>query len=166
MVEGLNRELDEKTGEIEALHNEMANLNVSFKQLNNDYNDRMKDLADKNEVIKKQTEDLHTGWYATGTYKELKKEGVVAKEGGVLGMGRDEILLSNFNKDRFKKIDITATTSIPVCDKKVCRNVKLVTNHPKDSYKFEGVGKNVEKLVITDPDKFWESSKYLVVDAE
>jgi len=166
MVDGLNRELDEKNNEIETLHEELANVNGSILKLTSDYNDRMKELGEKNDVIKKQTEDLHTGWYATGTYKELKEQGVVVKEGGVLGIGRDEKLMSNFNRDRFKKIDITTTTSIPVCDKESCKKARLITNHPSDSYKFEGEGKAVENLVITDPDKFWASSKYLVVDAE
>ena len=87
-------------------------------------------------------------------------ENVVAKEGGFLGIGKTETLKSGFNKSVFNKIDITEVKSFPINGKKV----ELVTNHPQDSYTFEKVDeKQIESLVILDPEKFWNSSKYLVV---
>jgi hypothetical protein len=47
------------------------------------------------------------------------------------------------------------------------KKAKLVTTHPNESYNLvknqEGV---VEKIDITDPEKFWSASKYLVIIIE
>ncbi|MFT5902220.1 MAG: hypothetical protein ACI9LA_001428, partial [Bacteroidia bacterium] len=41
---------------------------------------------------------------------------------------------------------------------------ELVTSHPKHTYEFVMGEKNqVEKLVIDDPDAFWQNSKVLVI---
>ena len=70
------------------------------------------------------------------------------------------MLRDDFNSEKFNKIDITATTTIPISG----ATAELVTNHPSDSYVIEGdEEKSVDRLVIIDPDRFWNSSKYLVV---
>ena len=43
---------------------------------------------------------------------------------------------------------------------------KLITTHPTGSYKIEGAEGKADKLIITDADAFWSSSKYLVVVVE
>jgi hypothetical protein len=48
----------------------------------------------------------------------------------------------------------------------ISKKVKVVTNHPSESYKIEGENGSVEKLVILDSDAFWSASKYLVMVVE
>ena len=43
------------------------------------------------------------------------------------------------------------------------KRVTVVTTNPEDSYRLEGDGKVVSRLVITDPARFWESSKVLII---
>ena len=59
----------------------------------------------------------------------------------------------------FKTVDITQTNTIPINSKEA----KLVTSHPSDSYKLQVENDKVTNIVITDPDKFWKASKYLVI---
>jgi len=158
MIDRLNTDLAEKDSEIVTLQGQLVSVNSALKNLFNDYNDRVKDIENKDEVIAQKTEEINTGWYAFGTSKELKEHGVISKEGGFIGIGRNKKLVQNFNKDYFKKIDVTSTTSIPL----ECKKATLITTHPVDSYKFEGTGR-VDKLIITDPKNFWAASKYLVV---
>src|SRR5207253_11489062 len=83
--------------------------------------------------------------------------------GGLLGMGKTSKLSSNFDNSKFTKIDYTQTTVIAVNSD----NVKIITSHPTDSYKMENDSKKkgvVRNLVITNPEKFWSASKYLVVE--
>jgi len=61
--------------------------------------------------------------------------------------------------DNFTKIDYTQISTIPVNSKKV----ELVTTHPDGSYKIEKNNDLVSDILITDPEKFWSASKYLVV---
>jgi hypothetical protein len=119
-------------------------------------------LANSNQenVILEKTGQLNTAYYATGTTKELVAENVLAKDGGFLGLGKSEVLKDDFNANKFNKIDITTTTTIPISGTKA----ELVTNHPSDSYVLEGDnGEDLDRLVIVDPSRFWNSSKYLVV---
>jgi hypothetical protein len=114
------------------------------------------------EEIGTQTDKMNTAYYCFGTSKELKEKGVLTKEGGFIGIGKSEKLAADFNKDYFTKIDITLMKSVDLKSKKA----KLVTTHASDSYKLEGDKTSVDKLVITNAEKFWASSKYLVIVVE
>ena len=44
------------------------------------------------------------------------------------------------------------------------KKATLVTSHPEGSYELvTDANKVVEKLIITDPVRFWESSKILII---
>ena len=174
LVGNLNRRLKEKDAELVALKEDLENLNIEREQLAQNVqkltykvdtltvirNTQDETIASQTNTIDTQTEALNTAYVAVGTFKDLENEDVVTKEGGLLGIGRTEKLKSNFNNNAFSKIDRTKVNSIPVFAKKV----ELVTNHPADSYELsKNEEEEVEQLVILDPDKFWKSSKYLVV---
>ncbi len=160
MVAQLNEQVATKDKEIASLNEQVATLNTNVTTLTTS----VTDLTAKNDVntktIEEQTTKLHTAYVAVGPYKQLSEQKVVAKHGGVLGMGKTEKLEPNINQQAFNTIDITKTSAIPVNAK----DAKLVTSHPSDSYKLEKTSdEKVSELVITDPDKFWSESKYLVV---
>jgi len=43
------------------------------------------------------------------------------------------------------------------------RNIHFATNHPSSAYELVKTDFMIEKLVITDPEAFWSSSRYLVI---
>ena len=45
----------------------------------------------------------------------------------------------------------------------MAKHAKIMTPHPADSYEFVYEGKVINYLTIKDPDRFWETSKYLVI---
>ena len=110
-------------------------------------------------TIDDQTTRLHTAYYTTGTAKELESKKIITKEGGFLGLGKSKKMTPNVNNSAFTNIDITKTSTIPL----EAKDAVVLTSHPSDSYTIEHKGKEVSNLVITNPDKFWEASKYLVV---
>lgn len=64
------------------------------------------------------------------------------------------------NLDSFTAADSRLLSEIPVGQKRA----SVVTSHPEDSYQLVTAGdKVVEKLVITDPVRFWETSKVLII---
>ena len=76
-------------------------------------------------------------------------------------MGKTKTLAKDFNRDYFTRIDITQTQIIPIETEE--DEVKLISNHPSESYKINKENEQVKSLEITDPKKFWNPSKYLVV---
>jgi hypothetical protein len=134
-------------------------LNTQVEKLNTDLTASTTESESRGKTIEEQTTKLHTAYYTTGTWKELKEKQVLTKEGGVLGLGRAKVLKEDFNNKAFTSVDITKVQSIPLQS----TGAQLVTNHPSDSYTIEIKGDQVSDLRILDPEKFWATSKYLVV---
>ncbi|MDN5204047.1 hypothetical protein QQ008_21830 [Fulvivirgaceae bacterium BMA10] len=158
----LTAQIEERDLRITALKGELEEMNFTVAELNATIDTLNIENANQAKIIGDQIKQKNTAYYALGTSKELLDEEVIAKEGGFLGIGKTRSLKKDFNKSVFSEIDITQVTSFPVSGKKV----SLVTNHPVDSYKFEKAEndeKQVESLIILDPEKFWTTSKYLVV---
>jgi len=152
-VEDLDRSVSEKDEEIALVKEQLASTNSSLATLIEMY-------RDKSQLADLQRNELNTAWYAVGTAKELRENGVLAKEGGIAGIGGVNKLNTNdLAKGYFTRIDITRDSSIPV----VAKKAKLATTHPEGSYRFE---EGAAKLVIIDPNAFWSISKYLVVVVE
>jgi len=156
----LTEQMNKKDAELEQLKVALAqkdidivNLNQQIKEMNSQITEVKSDNNSKQEVIQAQDEQINTAFYAVGTKKELKENNVVQSDGIFkTKVGTD------FNKGYFKKIDIRKLTTIPLN----CKKATLLSTHPSDSYFLDGKGK-VVGLVIKNPTKFWEASKYLVI---
>lgn len=149
-VADLEQAMVEKDTEIATMKEQLASTNSSLATLIEMYRDKSMQAAS-------QEQQLNAAWYAVGTQRELRDNGVLSKEGGVAGIGGvNKLNTQDLATSYFTPIDLSTTTSIPVLAKKA----KLVTSHPEGSYRFEN---GAEKLVITDPERFWSISKYLVV---
>ena len=148
-VSDLEASMAEKDTEIAALKDQLASTNTSLATLIEMY-------RDKSQLADMQRGELNAAYYIVGTSKELRASGILAKEGGVAGIGAvNKLNTENLSSSNFKRIDVVETLEIPLMSKKA----KLATTHPAGSYKLEGG----EKLVILDPNAFWSVSKYLVV---
>lgn len=149
-VADLERSLAEKDQEIAQLKDQLASTNSSLATLIQMY-------RDKSQLSDMQRNELNTAYYAIGTAKELRENGVLTKEGGVAGMGGvNKLNTESLPRNYFTQIDIMNTQEIALASKKA----KLVTSHPAGSYRLEP---EAGKLVITDVNAFWSISKYLVV---
>ena len=161
----LNTQIEEKDQQIALLKDDLQKMNFTVEELNSDLDTLRQvnsELAlsneEKEQMIEEQVSQINTAYIALGTDKELQETNIITKEGGFLGIGRTEKLSGNLDESSFTKIDIRETKTIPVEGKKI----ELVTPHPADSYKINGEDK-IESIEITQPDKFWNNSKYLVV---
>ena len=158
MVENFNKQLEEKTKEIEELRAQLAAKDVKIAEQGeqiNSLNENVSDLTKKNEEkarkVEAQDKELNTAYYVFGTKKELREQRIL-KSGEVLKT-------NDFNKDYFTRIDLRVTKTIKLYSK----SAKLMTNHPAGSYTLEKDAQGQYVLRITDPHKFWSVSKYLVI---
>jgi len=154
MITFLTTQIEEKDLEITGLKNQLERLNIEVTEITAKY-------EEKTEESNQKTQQLNTAYYAIGTAKELKEKGVLTKEGGFIGIGKTKKLAEDFNKTYFTKVDITQNKSFIIGAKKA----KLVTIHPSNSYKIEGL-KTADKLIILNPQEFWGASKYMVLVIE
>lgn len=180
MIGVLKGKLEEKDMEIASLKEELVAMNYTVESLSTKI-DTLRTIAtnlnqtteaqtwriaeqdtlisSQSKKIDEQIENLNTAYFITGTYKELKAQHVLTKAGGFIGLGGSKELLPDFDESGFIKIDITETQSIPVDTKKA----QLMTNHPSDSYVYNQDGKTISSLEITNPERFWKTSRYLVL---
>ncbi len=158
-IEVLNNQLNQKYAELAELNEHLNVLNAQVSILQT-YVDTLSTVnMNQMQTINSKTKELHTAYYIVGSSKELEKANLIDKKGGLLGIGRTSKLSENLDRNMFVQIDYTETTTIPVGSK----SMKIVTTHPTDSYTLDKTDKTVNSIVITNPDKFWSASKYLVV---
>ena len=114
--------------------------------------DELKEEAAKNaETISNQDKELHTVYYVFGTKKELKANNIY--------QSGDVLKKDNFNKNYFTKADMRVDKEIKLCSK----SAKILTTHPAGTYTLQQDAQKQYVLRITNPEKFWSTSKYLVV---
>ena len=142
-LQALREELDKKDIHIAELDEQVAGLNENVANLT-------QENTQKAETISTQDKQIHTAWFVFGTKKELKEQNILDK---------GEVLQANFNKDYFTKIDIRIDKEI----KLYSSSAEILTNHPAGSYTLQRDAKKQYVLRISDPQRFWSTSKYLVV---
>jgi hypothetical protein len=161
MIANLQKAIEEKDVEIAILQGELEKMNIQVAAYRRSTDSLSTENQARQEVIDKQTADLNTAYYAIGSFKELKDAKVVTP-GGAFNTKKDAKLSPEFNESYFTRVDIRNIREISINSKKA----RLATAHPAGSYKFQEAGKMVEKLIINDHKKFWQSSKYCVVVLE
>jgi septal ring factor EnvC (AmiA/AmiB activator) len=155
----LNDQLNQKYTELNDLNERLNGLNIQVAQLQTSVEDLTTQNTSQAEEISAKTSELHTAYYIVGESKELQEANLIDKKGGLLGMGKTAKLSDNLDNSKFTRIDYTQVTVIPVNSK----DMKIITSHPVDSYTIDKTGKTIDDIRITDPERFWSASKYLVI---
>lgn len=158
MIANMQQLIDEKDQEIASLKAQLESLNIELENLSASYDKLAAENVSNKETIAKQTDELNTVYFAIGTFKELVDNKVLDK-GGAFSVKAASKLSSDLNISYFTKADLRNLNEIKIGAKKVT----LKSSHPQDSYKLETVNGKVEKLLITDRQKFWKTSRYCVI---
>ena len=160
IIDNLNEQMLQKDKQLQALREELDMKDIHIAELDEkvaDLNENVANLTQENtqktETISTQDKQIHTAWFVFGTKKELKEQNILDK---------GEVLQSNFNKDYFTKIDIRIDKEI----KLYSSSAEILTNHPAGSYTLQRDAKKQYVLRISDPQRFWSTSKYLVVQVK
>jgi len=166
IVENLTQQMEEKEQQLQALREELDRKDIHIAQLDEqvaDLNANVSDLTEetnqKTQTINQQDKQLHTAWFVFGTKDELKQHKILT-DGGFLK--KDKTLQGDFDKDYFTKIDIRIDKEIKLYSK----SAKMLTSHPSSSYTLQRDANKQYVLRITDPQLFWSTSKYLVVQVK
>ena len=161
LISDLNGQLDEKNNEISQLRTRVAEMSVEVEVLETKleeeiavHRQEVDSLTQNNSNLDEQ---LHAVYYIVGQEKKLREAQIIDKRGFI---GRTLKTAASNSLDFFLQVDSRELLEVPIRQKRVT----LVTSHPEGSYQLiEADDKVVLKLVITDPVRFWESSKVLIV---
>ena len=165
-IAGLKEELAVKTQQIETLQTELASKNIRSAELDDavaGLTQHVTDLVAENKVkeatVATQDRALNTAWFVFGTSSELKDQKIISKK----FLQKTKVLEDDdFNKDYFTQIDIRTDKEIKLYSKEA----KLLTAHPEGTYELKKDAKGQLTLVITNPNKFWSISRYLVIEVK
>lgn len=157
-IANLQAQLEEQNQRIQELEASLAEKDITIAQqgeqidnLNQNVSSLTQENREKSETVAAQDKDLHTAWFVFGTKAELKEQKILQK-GDVLKTG-------DFNKDYFTKIDTRLVKEIKLYSK----SAEMLTTHPAGTYTLQKDSKGEYVLRITDANKFWSISKYLVI---
>lgn len=159
-IENLTAELEEKTKQIDILRAELSQKDVRITELDQTVTTLSEDVAElktetqeKTNTITSQDRQIHTAWYVFGTKRELAENRILEK---------GKVLQANFNRNYFTKIDIRVEKEIKLYSK----SAKILTPHPSSSYTLERDASKQYVLRIVNPEVFWSTSKYLVIQVK
>lgn len=155
-IDRLNQQMQESSVRISELQNELSLRDETIAQLSSSVTDLSGHLEEQSVTIREQERTLNIAYFVFGTMKELKAQKILS--GGFLQSTK--VLDGAFNNDYFLQIDIRETNRIPLYDKKT----KLWSTHPDGTYEFETGSDGNITLVITDTQRFWSLTKYLIVE--
>lgn len=160
MIADMNRQLAEKKAEVEQLRESLVRMGDEVKSLTEEVAVRSAEVENlSGEKVELQNQ-LNTVYYIVGAEKELRDAQIINKQGFI---GRTLTVGRNSNFDSFTMTDSRLLSEVPVGQKKAT----LVTSHPEGSYELvTDANKVIEKLIITDPVRFWESSKILIISCK
>lgn len=133
MLSTMQETLASRETQINELMTMLANKDIKIDQILNRVDSMRISNIELTEEVIKMDEEMHIVHYVVGEAKELKENGIITKEGGLLGLGASKKLdVSQLDISQFTESDQRDLVSIPLYSKKA----KLITNHPESSYTF------------------------------
>jgi len=161
-VEKQNTEIAELKKIVEDKNASLAEFDTRVKKLNTDIQQQSDTINYKQNVIVDKTNKLNTAYYTLGNFKKLKEEGIVSREGALLGVGGSKAIQENFDSKYFTEVDIRQIKTIPLNVKKAV----VISEHPTSSYKLVEENGQIAYLEIENPAEFWRISKYAVIQVK
>ena len=153
---------DEKIAKLE---DDLTNAKAEIETLNAHVAQSAVDLAAEQAAKEKAQAEAeavenaaNTVYYAIGTNKELKKNGLLEKK----FLGQTKVLKGDFNESYFTKADKRTLSVIPTGSKKV----KIWTNMPEGSYEIETTSEGTKTIKIINPTEFWSMTPFLLIQVD
>ena len=154
-INRLKRDLKAKNEEITKLYKDLESKNFKIDSLlveNQLVGQRAAELTALSETqqaqLQAQDQALHKAYFFMGTSKELKANDINVKD-------RD----SGYRTSLFTPIDVRTFDRLETGSK----SAKILTKHPENSYELVRDENKIYTLVIKNPENFWNSSKYLII---
>ena len=164
-IDQLKNQIENQSQQIALLESKLAQANDSIQVLNQEV-----EAAEMRAQIQTEAKEAafnayeeaeaqrNTVYYALGTNKELKQNGLLEKK----FLGQTKVLKGDVNESYFTKADRRTLKVIETGAKKI----KIWTNMPAGSYQEVKNPDNTIALEITNPAEFWNYTPYLIIQLD
>lgn len=157
LITQLQEQLDQKNTQLASLTDQVKAMKVEIAALGHTVTNLEQDKTELQGAVAEQDAQLHTVYYIVGKEKELLDDQIIDKKGFI---GRTRVMNDQAKLDDFTAADDRVIERIPIGKNRV----RIVTIHPETSYiLIKGDKNEIEELVITDKDAFWQNSRMLVI---
>lgn len=163
LVSQLKAQLAEKEERIASLEAQLEDNSITISRLRDQVTSISMQLAETTlakesleTAVMNQDQLLNEGYYIVASKSELKEMGLTE------GVFKKKVNVDNVDKSKFTRIDIRDTESIRISGK----SPKLMTEKPSDSYEISSNTDGTSTLLIKDPVRFWEASKFLIIQVK
>jgi len=146
-------------GNITSIKSQVSKLKNTVKS--KEIEIKKKEDEAKNQMAQKEKEGRKI-YYLVGSKAELERAKAIKRQGGFLGIGTSVQLSDKLEDMFFQTADYNIMKEIALGNTK---KVNLITTHPKGSYLIlDTPGERF--LKVTNPERFWSASKFLVVEVD
>jgi DNA repair exonuclease SbcCD ATPase subunit len=154
IIETISKQLEEKEAQIKLKDKQIATLDEVVSNLKDEVSTLSTEGSKLKAKVADQEAEIYSVYYIVGTKSELIEAGVMTKG----GLFKSSKVSYQAEKDTFVKIDLREISEINTNAGKA----KVMSVHPKGTYAFvENDGEMI--LNISNPEKFWQQTKYLVI---
>jgi chromosome segregation ATPase len=161
-IDIINHQILIKDKELEDLNKELMFLNSELAQLRTKVNFLVTENDQQATTIREKISENQTAYYIIDSETRLEKQKVIDVNPGLFGLNKSVSIHTQIENGMFNMIDYTLVTVIPI----EANHIQIVTIHPPDSYTIfkDATAKHkISSLIITNPEKFWSTSKHLVI---
>jgi hypothetical protein len=154
--------IDNQKGEIVALLDQVSTLtseNMTLRDSNSQLEVQRVALTEQAASL---TTEQNTVYWVAGKKDDLLRRGIIEQRGGMLGIGKTQVLARTLETGEFTPMNRTEVLEITLPNPS--RAYKIITTNdmagldsPPSDGKFKG------SIKITAPEVFWRSSKFLVL---
>ncbi len=158
LIADLSTQLEEKDAMLKIKTQQITSLDQTVSTLKNDVSNLNTETKSQKETIANQDVQINTGYYIIGSKSELIAANVMSKG----GLFKSAKISYNAEQSVFTKIDIRKVSEINLNSKRA----KVLSIHPANSFTMEADASGMQILKINDYGKFWEQTKYLVIQTQ
>jgi uncharacterized coiled-coil protein SlyX len=163
VIDNLKIEIERRDYQLAQMDEKVNELETSLLVQNDSLAALTDSISRSSERINYMDRELNKAYWVQGTFKELKENEVLEKEGGFLGfIGKNKTIKKDLNVGTFTELDIRKTEIIPLN----ARKVEMISEHSANSYRLIYQDDLVSYLKIENPEEFWKLTRYAVIEVK
>lgn len=161
----LREKIAQQEETINDLRNQLIEANIHIDLLTSQV-DTLNQAVEESNQIREEVEaanenlinELNYCYYVIGSKSELNEHKIISS--GFLR--KTKILPEGFEQEYFTRDDKRTLSTLPLGSKKA----KVLTNQPESSYTIETEANGMKVLNITNPESFWATTNYVVIQID